>query len=156
MQRFLYLAAATLLACAVLASCGTINRASSALGLGVEFEEVYSAASTFEERVWLTAGLYEATLDVVISQCEGSRGTPLEAPCVRASQAADRLTPGVAATLDSLALYLEAKADVDRAIAEHGSAPDVLIGAASGAMAKVALEYAGIRRELEAFIRFPG
>lgn len=140
-----------------LAGCAGVNKVSAGLGLGVEFTDVYAEASTFEERVWLTAGLYEATVEVVTAQCSGITSDSAIFPaCAAAADTADRISPALQATLRSLAVYLEAKAAVDAHLAEHGTAPEELVNAASIALAGVALEFAPIRADIERFVSGPG
>ncbi len=140
-----------------LAACSTIGTAASRLGLDVEYQDVYSNASTIEDRVYLSAGLYEATLDILITQCEGAEpASTRQATCERALSAAERLSPGVSALLSSVGLYASAKADVQAAIAETGAAGPELLSAAAVALTNLSLEYEQIRADLRSFIEGPG
>ncbi|MAD98940.1 MAG: hypothetical protein CMB99_16560 [Flavobacteriaceae bacterium] len=142
---------------AVVPACSTLNSAAGGLGLDVNYEDVYSNASTIEDRVYLTAGLYEATLDVLIVQCEGANpDSSRQAGCEHALTAAERLSPGVSGLLTSVGVYVAAKADVQAAIEANGAAGPELLAAAATALAELSLKYEDIRTDLRAFIKGPG
>ena len=142
---------------AAIAACTSVNSGLSNLGLNVEYEDVFAEASSLEEHVYLTAGLYEATLDAVISQCEGvDPDSYTQVACVKASATSQRLSPAVDALLVTNSVYVKSKGDIEIAIRDHGVASPELLSAAATAAANLSLEYGTIKSDVIAFIEGPG
>lgn len=156
MRNLFRTAAAGLAAIAVigLASCASLNSAGEKLGLDINFEEVYSNASTIQDRVYLTAGLYDKALVTTNRVCTGADAeSRLQAACERAADVADRVSPGITASLKAAAVATDAQEDVSAEIAEHGVASPEVMAAAAMALTNLALEYESIRSDAHAFIK---
>lgn len=141
----------------VVPACSAINKGAAGLGLGVEYADVFSEASTIEDQIYLSVGLYQATLVAVDSQCVGSASNDiLFAACDKASEAADKLEPAIDALLASTGVYVKSKADMQAAIAAGGVASPEMVMAVSTTAANLALEYSRIREDIAAFVSKPG
>lgn len=138
-------------AMASLVSCSTVDGIRSGLGLpDIDVSEVYAEAETFEDRVFLTAGLYDATLTVLVDQCEGAESASRVLACEKAAATAERLTPAVTSLLRSTALYLRAKQAFDAGL-EADSIQDVAV-----TFSDLVIDYSAIEGDLLAFLIDPG
>lgn len=138
-----------------LAGCSVISGGAQKAGVEVEFVNPYAGVSGFADSAYVTIRLYEATLDAAIYACDvevnpDAAKTPDEV-CIKASEAAEKLSPAVEAAAHSLGTYVYLDGKVSELMADGKIVPAELLQAASEAFYKAKTEWSDIEADVKAF-----
>jgi hypothetical protein len=138
-----------------LAGCSAVNSGAQKAGVDAEFVNVYEGVSGFTDNAYVTIRLYEATLDAAIFACDVEANpvavkTPDEV-CVKASEAAEKLSPAVEVASRSIGTYLYLDGKVNELMADGKVVPQELLQAASEAFYKAKTEWGDIEADVKAY-----
>ena len=138
-----------------LAGCSAISGGAQKAGVEVEFVNPYAGVSGFADSAYVTIRLYEATLDAAIFACDveanpAAAKTPDEV-CIKAADAAEKLSPAVEVAAHSIGTYVYLDAKVNELMADGKVVPAELLQAASEAFYKAKTEWGAIEEDVKQF-----
>lgn len=139
----------------IVTGCSAISDGAQKAGVDVTFVDPYAGVSGFADNAYVTIRVYEASIDSAIYACDvevnpDAAKTPDEI-CVKAAEAAEKLSPAVEAASHSLGTYVYLDGKVNEIMATGQPVPAEILQAASEAFYKAKTEWGDIEADVKAF-----